>query len=391
MLKHPDWLESISKTVLAEVAVSLEDYIDTITSPGVPLDFIAVTVLCRAYHMHIGIFTAAALWTTSKVKSFEVCKFALVFHGDLQFSETVQEGQSESYLQWIEDRTKKGLMPSHIRTCVPGQIKLEPKLEAVPQLLGLKYEYVSEPEMPSDNEPEDTDVAEVISQDRPEPDIEEIISCPACEFTDKTQKNINCHVKTTHPDFRYSCSICDKTFGNYSTKFKHDKEHTSPSHFCGECGKGFHYSSELQRHSPVHSTVLPYGCQSCDKRYAQKKSLTRHERSHNPQIIKCSECDKVVDTEERLYSHFRGAHGRGYDAPCGENFQWPGTRSRHQRKCDKCKAILAKRREQKLSIARNVQVRCVKVEQDVKIKKEHLEKVKTELEDRKAKVPKLEK
>ena len=45
MLQHLNWLEQISEVVLREVNVSLEDYIDTITMPGVPLDFVALLFL----------------------------------------------------------------------------------------------------------------------------------------------------------------------------------------------------------------------------------------------------------------------------------------------------------------------------------------------------------
>ena len=139
MLTHTDWLEVVSKTVLQDVSVSMEDYIDTITTPGVPLDFIAITVLCRVYHMHVGIFTSDTIWMTSIDKKFESCLFGLVFHGDFEFSETVAVGKGDNYRTWIEDRASRGKMPSHERSFMPGQIKLEDKLEPDPQLLGLKY------------------------------------------------------------------------------------------------------------------------------------------------------------------------------------------------------------------------------------------------------------
>ena len=386
MLTHTDWLEVVSKTVLQDVSVSMEDYIDTITTPGVPLDFITITVLCRAYHMHIGIFTSDAIWMTSIDKKFESCFFGLVFQGDFEFSETVAVGEGDNYHVWIEDRASKGKMPSHERSFMPGQIKLEDKLEPVPQLFGLKYEYESEPENDDSNSSICEDVEGATAwetEEHSEPDIQEITACPACHFMHVTQKAIISHVKTAHPDFRYPCTVCDKTFVNFNTKYKHEKEHRDPSYFCGECGCGYHYSSELKHHSNVHSTVLPFGCDRCEKCYAQEKSLKIHLQSHNPQEIKCSECDKVVNTEDRLYTHFHGAHGKGYDSLCGQNFQWPGTRSRHQQKCDTCKAILKKRWEQKLAIGHNLRVNLVKLEEDIEIKKEPKSHVKTERPEKK--------
>ena len=45
MLKHLDWVEKLGRVVLSEVNVSIEDYIDTMSTPGVPLDFTAIVIL----------------------------------------------------------------------------------------------------------------------------------------------------------------------------------------------------------------------------------------------------------------------------------------------------------------------------------------------------------
>ena len=114
-------------------------------------------------------------------------------------------GEGDNYCTWIEDRASKGKMPSHERSFMPGQIKLKDKLEPVPQLLGLKYEYESEPEKDDSNSSICEDVEGATAwetEEHPEPDIQEIMACPACQFTDVTQKAIIAHVKTAHPDFR---------------------------------------------------------------------------------------------------------------------------------------------------------------------------------------------
>ena len=94
----------------------------------------------------------------------------------------------------------------------------------------------------------------------------------------------------------------------------------------------------------------------------------------------------MIDTEDRLYTHFRGTHGKGCDSPCGQNFQWPGMRSHHQWKCDTYKAILKKKREQKLALGHNLRVNLVKLEQNIEIKKEQKSHVKTERPEKKPKV-----
>ena len=58
MLANLEWIQRISRVVLHDVNVTVEDYIDTITTAGVHLDFVAVLVFCRIYHMHMAIFNS---------------------------------------------------------------------------------------------------------------------------------------------------------------------------------------------------------------------------------------------------------------------------------------------------------------------------------------------
>ena len=58
MLVHLPWVEKISEVLLRDVNVSVEDYIDSVTTPGVPVDFVSLMVLCHAYHFHVAVFTS---------------------------------------------------------------------------------------------------------------------------------------------------------------------------------------------------------------------------------------------------------------------------------------------------------------------------------------------
>ena len=54
MIMNMDWLLNTGKTVLK--ATSLEDYIDTVTTPGVPINPVCVLVLACMFHFHIAHF-----------------------------------------------------------------------------------------------------------------------------------------------------------------------------------------------------------------------------------------------------------------------------------------------------------------------------------------------
>ena len=169
-----------------------------------------------------------------------------------------------------------------------------------------------------------------------------LLDCPLCDFSDKSQKKCVRHIADKHLEYRYKCKICAKEFRNFHTKYRHENEHKPPTKFCGVCGKGYYFQSELNKHVAVHSEVLPYRCPSCGKHFAQAKSLSRHQELHSNKTVVCSQCDKVCASQDRYYSHYRGAHGKGYTAKCGKHYEWPAARARHQENCDACTDIIAK-------------------------------------------------
>ena len=96
-------------------------------------------------------------------------------------------------------------------------------------------------------------------------------------------------------------------------------------------------------------------------------------------------CNKVCPSNDKLYTHFRGAHGKGYTAPCGFWTQWPGKRARHQVKCDPCIEFLAIKSSHKQPVQFKSDAKKIKLENiktETVVKKEP--KVKTET-DRKFK------
>ena len=450
MLSHLPWVQKISEVLLRDVNVSVEDYIDSVTTPGVPVDFVGLMVLCRAYHFHIAVFTTRGIWSTarrSKKRKNKNCLFGLVYHGSFVFSETVKAGTSEEYMNYLEQRRIAGKLPSHDRNAMPGTLKIS----TVPQVLNdannnvlCKHAAdttVPEPSAPvqgshickvkeeddfspdstaqdeieamgpadsttknevgvasvkseaggatksetllsSDDSQDSLEVlkcdstmpysdgedstitvlwqsasdsmrvaesaAGVASDDNEDQEDEEgdedtgdlLLTCPMCLKRETMQKACLAHISSFHPEYRFKCSYCGKQFAVYNTKYTHERQHFGPKHYCGECGKGFFFRSELLKHLPVHSNVLPYPCDQCPKCFSQKKSLKRHKRLHDDDTHACEHCDKVCETPERLYTHVRGKHGKGYDAKCGKNFPWSASKHRHQDRCTKCQSII---------------------------------------------------
>ena len=390
MIQHIAWLTDLTSTVRKYSKVTVEDYIDRITIPGVPMDFVAITVLCRIYDIHVGIFFNNRAWSTYRDKHLKSSHFGIVFHGNLEFTETVHTGWTDKYHQWIVSQGQQGKMPSHTRTTMPGllntellraevpmeeeddtvqdmqldiKVKLPPKVEcfvldpvqkkikiAKQTLLAKQKRELSEalsfatqpavptqPAMPTQSTVVSSTVQPKkqchIGGDRLKgPQI-----CPCCNYLEKSQTVLNIHIDQQHPDYMFPYTVCGKLYMLYNSRYKHQIKHTAPTFSCGECTKGFHFQAELTKHMNVHSAIKPFGCDLCQKWFTQKKSLTRHMKVHEDSTVTCPMCDKTCSTPEQLYTHYRGVHGKGYDTPCREHSQWPAHRAHHQKACTKCK------------------------------------------------------
>ena len=411
MCRRIGWIDHISRIVLKEVNISVEDYINTITTPGFPLDFIGIIVLCRIYHFHLAVYTSTGVWATCRAKSIKDCIFGVVYNGHFKFTETVKKGMEQNYQRWIDQQQQLGRMPSHDLNEKPSESEVETKFTTVQQALQLvnnlvmcqhgdkvsmckpclfkrvKRETPAQNQLPFKTETEMTKeygdqsetLASVLGQPLAESSRDDvlssetaeqipvsasvtetvtsdiicmesiglktvshdlILSCPMCPFTDKTQKACVVHIQENHPDYKFKCKYCVKEFPHHTSLYRHEKEHQAPSRICIECGYSCVYKSEMERHVAVHQEILPFGCDKCDKRFASEKSSKRHAQVHADLTFTCTVCGMVKSTQDRLYTHFRGAHGKGYTAKCGCLFQWPGTRACHQESCDRCKELI---------------------------------------------------
>ena len=52
------------------------------------------------------------------------------------------------------------------------------------------------------------------------------------------------------------------------------------SFICKDCGKGFAQSSDLNKHSCIHTGEKPFVCKDCEKEFTTSSSLTRHSHIH---------------------------------------------------------------------------------------------------------------
>ena len=85
VLKHLDWIKTVGNNILNAKHIHVEDYANNITSGLVPFDELAILVVCRMYHIHIGVVLNDHVWYTSSAKKPEECAFYLLFHGSVHY------------------------------------------------------------------------------------------------------------------------------------------------------------------------------------------------------------------------------------------------------------------------------------------------------------------
>ena len=171
-------------------------------------------------------------------------------------------------------------------------------------------------------------------------------SCPqeGCEEFKPTQGELNVHLQKVH-HAKFPCSKCDKKYDTANGLNKHFKKHFKFMNICSVSQKGFQFPKQLMIHEGSHRSDLAgkFKCptRDCGKVLLSKQGLEAHQKIHDEQKLECKECGKTFTSDIHLKQHITGKYGEGCYTYCGEHYQWPDMKYRHQKICDKCKKIKA--------------------------------------------------
>uniref|UniRef100_A0A8C8ZFE0 C2H2-type domain-containing protein n=1 Tax=Prolemur simus TaxID=1328070 RepID=A0A8C8ZFE0_PROSS len=125
-------------------------------------------------------------------------------------------------------------------------------------------------------------------------------------------------LRSSLDDKPYKCTECEKSLGQSSTLFQHQKIHTGKkSHKCANCEKSLFQSSNLIQHPGTHSGEKPHKCDECGERLKQSCNLIQHQRIHTGkkprQCDECGRCSRLIQLQRTM----QGGH---QCSECGKCF-----------------------------------------------------------------------
>ena len=91
----------------------------------------------------------------------------------------------------------------------------------------------------------------------------------------------------------HQCHHCNKYFANKSNLRRHQKiQNNEKLYHCDVCDKHFTERQHLIKHQRVHSKEKPYHCDVCGKLFTQRQYLVKHQRVHSKEKpYQCDVCD----------------------------------------------------------------------------------------------------
>ncbi|XP_070193647.1 myoneurin-like isoform X3 [Littorina saxatilis] len=111
---------------------------------------------------------------------------------------------------------------------------------------------------------------------------------------------------------RHLCTDCGRWYSQARSlrnhmRRKHPAAHERPRFTCNSCTKVFYETNEFQSHINMHAGMKPFACKTCDSKFANKRSLSRHvctkSTKDTPVAWQCEVCGKEFRAKQRLRLH----------------------------------------------------------------------------------------
>ena len=131
----------------------------------------------------------------------------------------------------------------------------------------------------------------------------------------------NCENGKRYQDFRFQCSLCNKSYFYKQSLKKHNNSvHEGKKPYqCTICGTSFGAKKNLDNHNiQVHQKRELYQCSLCDKSYPYSHSLKIHiETVHEgKKPFQCTHCDSIFTQKSSLDAHIAAIHEKKKPYKC---------------------------------------------------------------------------
>lgn len=98
----------------------------------------------------------------------------------------------------------------------------------------------------------------------------------------------------------FACHYCDRRFADKSTHTKHERTHTGERPFvCDKCGKSFTYSEGIRKHMVVHTGEKNYACEPCSKAFSRPHLLKQHQATQIHKNIVAEMCKGLKEEQHQ--------------------------------------------------------------------------------------------